>query len=144
MNEALLIAAGIIGLYFYKQKEAAGNLIFFPGMITNMYWDNATPVAELTLQIQNTSNVDIDINSMAGTVFANGVRVGNVSNFSPVRIGRNSETLLPIKVRFDLIGLVNDVIRAWQGGAFKQDVRIEGYVNAGSVQVPISLVFKVS
>lgn len=144
MPEILLIAAGILGLYFWKQKEAAGNLIFFPGTITGMAFEDATPVAFLTLQIQNTSNVDIQINSMAGNVFANGVRVGNVSNFDPVMIGRNSQGYLPIKVQFDLIGIVQDIIRAWQGGVFRQTISIEGFVNAGSVQVPISLVFKVS
>lgn len=144
MPEILLIAAGILGLYFYKQKEAAGNLIFFPGNITGMDFENSMPVAYLTLQVQNTSNVDIDLNSMAGNVFANGIRIGNVSNFSAVRLSRNSQVLLPIKVQFDLIGITNDIIRAWQGGVFRQTITIEGFVNAGSVQVPINLAFKVA
>lgn len=143
MEEVLLVGALVLGIYFYKQKQAAGNLIFFPGTITAMAFEGSTPTADLTLQIQNTSNVDIDILSMAGNVFANGIRVGNISNFSPVRISRNSQTLLPVKVQFDLLGAVNEIIRSFQTGQFNQELKVEGFVNAGSVQVPVSLVFKV-
>lgn len=143
MKEALLIGGLLVGIYFYKQKQAAGNLIFFPGNITGMAFEGSTPVADLTLQIQNTSNVDIDINSLAGNVFANGIRVGNISNFSPVRVGKNSQALLPIKVQFDLLGSVNEIILSFQTGHFNQELTVEGFVNAGSVQVPIHLTFKV-
>lgn len=144
MKEVLLIGGLLVGIYFYKQKQAAGNLIFFPGNITGMAFEGATPTADLTLQIQNTSNSDIDILSVAGNVFANGMRIGNVSNFTPVRLGRNSQTLLPIKVQFDLVGAVNEIIRAFQTGHYTQVLTVEGFVNAGGVQVPVSLVFKVS
>lgn len=143
MEYLLIGLAAAIGVYFYKQKEAAGHLIFFPGNITGMGFEDSTPLAYMTIQVQNTSNVNIDLYSLAGQVFANGILIGNVSNFNSVRITGNSQVLIPITVQFFLIGAVNDIIRAFQTGSFNQDIQIEGYVNAANFQVPLKLNFKV-
>lgn len=143
MQYLVLGIAALLGLYFYKQKEAAGHLIFFPGNIVDMGFAGSSPVASLTIQVQNTSNAGIDLNSIAGSVYANGILVGNVSNFNPVHIAGNSQTLIPLTVQFNLLGVVNDIIRAFQTGSFRQDIMIDGYVNAGSFQVPVQLKFNV-
>jgi len=140
----LLIGAGVLGLYFWKQKEAAGHLIFFPGNITGMQFVNSTPVVSLTLQVQNTSNVDLHLNSIAGNVLANGQLIGNVSNFTPVIIARNSQTLLPLTAQLQPLGIVNDIIRSFQTGSFAQDISIQGQANVGGVQVDVLLNFKVA
>lgn len=143
MEYLVLGIAALVGAYFYKQKEAAGHLLFFPGNITAMYFDNATPVAELTIQVQNTSNSNINLYSLAGQVYANGTLIGNISNFSGVTITANSSVLLPITVQFSILGAVNDLIRSFQTGQFRQDISIEGYVNAANFQVPLKLTFKI-
>lgn len=143
MEYLLLGLAAAVGIYYYKQKDAAGHLIFFPGNITGMGFSNSTPYAQLTIQVQNTSNVDIDLYSLAGEVYANGLLIGNVSNFSAVTITRNSQVLIPITVQFFLIGAVQNIINAFQTGSFKQDIQIEGYVNAANFQVPLTLKFNV-
>lgn len=143
MEYLLLGIAAAIGIFFYKQKEAAGHLIFFPGNITGMGFNNATPVADLTIQVQNTSNVDIPLYSLAGQIFANGVLIGNVSGFNPVTITGNSQVLIPITIQFFLLGAVNDIIRAFQTGSLKQNITIEGYVNAANFQVPLKLNFNI-
>lgn len=143
MEYLLIGLATMLGLYFYKQKDAAGHLIFFPGNITGMGFDNSTPYAQLTIQVQNTSNVSINLYSLAGQVYANNILIGNVSNFSPVTITGNSQVLIPVTIQFFLIGAVNDLIRSFQTNSFSQDISVEGYVNAANFQVPLKLTFKI-
>lgn len=139
----LIAAAAALGLYFYKQNEAGGNLVFFPGTITSMAFEGATPMADFTLQVQNTSNVTLQLYSIAGNVYDNGVLVGNLSNFNALQISPNSQTIIPIKAQFQLIGVVNDIIRSFQTGSFSRELTVNGYANVGGVQVPVNLVFKV-
>src|SRR5687767_7156300 len=126
---ALLIIGGAIGAYYLTRASAAKRLNFYPGGIQAMAIQDFVPMVYLDFIVQNTSNADIAIYSLAGNAYSNGYMVGNISNFEGVVVAGNSETRVPVMVRLNLINLVNDLMNAWQTGSFKQDISIEARVN---------------
>jgi LEA14-like dessication related protein len=142
-GDVLLLFGGVVGLYYLTKSRAANNLTFYPGSITGMGLQNGEPMMQLDFIVQNTSNADVALNSIAGNAYSNGYLVGNISNFQGAVIRGNSETRVPVLVRFNLIGAVNDIIDAFQTGNFRQDITIEGRVNGEGISVPIELKFQV-
>jgi hypothetical protein len=140
-GDALLLIGGGVGLWFLAKYNAARRILFFPGSIQSMAFVNGSPLAYIDVLVQNTSNADLTVHSLAGTVYANGYLVGNISSFQPTSIRRNSESRFPVTIRFNLIGVVNDIIRAFQTGSFKQDFVLEGSANVEGFNVPINLKF---
>ena len=141
--EALLLLGGAALLYIGNQARSVANLTFFPNGITGMAFEGLSPVAYLSVLVQNTSNVAIDLNSLSGSVLVDNTLVGNISNFSPIRINANAETVMPLKVRFAILGIVNDIIQSFQQGNFQKNIVLEGTVNANGVQVPLTLTFQI-
>ncbi len=140
---AILLIGGVVAGWYLLRARAAGRLVFFPGNVQSMAFEGVTPVAYLDFIVQNTSNADLVLNSVAGNVYANGNLVGNISQFQPQVIPGNSEIRFPVAVRFQLIGIVNDIIRSFQMGNFHQDLSIEGTANAQGIPVRIDLKFTV-
>src|SRR5688500_14740075 len=139
--EAVLILGGIAGLYLWNLNRAAGMLTYFPGNITG--FNLLPPTVYVELVIQNTSNIDFTISSLAANVTSDGTQIGNVSNFTPVLIPSNSQGAIPLTLSLQPIGLVNDIISLITGGNGSRTILIEGSVNANGVQQPFSLPYKV-
>lgn len=142
-GEALLLIGGAVALYEYNQYRAGGNLNFFPGQVTDMSFEGLNPVATAELLIQNTSNVTFTINSLSGSVTLNGTLIGNISDFTPVTIGGNSEGYIPLKLRLLTLTIVQNLINAFGGGAIKENLVVTGSVNANGVQVPLSITYQI-
>jgi LEA14-like dessication related protein len=138
---AVVILAGIAGLYLWNLSKAAGNLTYFPGNITGFHL--LPPTIFLELVIQNTSNIEFTINSLAANVTSDGTQIGNVSNFTPVVVPSNSQGAIPLTLSLQPIGLVNDIISIITGGNGSRTILIEGTVNANGMQQTFSLPFKV-
>lgn len=141
--ESLLLIAGGIWLYTSTVTKAAGNLIFVPGNITNIGLAGISPVVVADLLIQNTSNVDFTLNSLAANVTSDGTLIGNVSNFSAVSIPGNSQTAVPLHLTLLPLGIVDNIIQAFYGGFTKKEFVVDGSVNANGQQVPLKLIFKI-
>lgn len=83
------------------------------------------------------------MNSFAGNLYANGYLVGNVSNFIPQSILPNSEQLIFLKIRMGILGIVNDIINAWQNGSFTQNLDFDGRVNVDNLQIQVPLKYSI-
>lgn len=142
-GDVLLLFGGAIGLYYLTRGRAANQLNFYPGGIQGMAFQDLQAMAFLDFIVQNTSNADVNLNSIAGNAYANGTLVGNISNFEGSVIRGNSETRVPVVVRFNALGIVSDIIDAFQTGNFRQDITINGRANAEGISVPIDLKFQV-
>ncbi len=142
--EALLLFAGAALIYTSTIKKAAGNLIFVPGNITNVGLEGISPVIVATLLVQNTSNVDFTLNSLAATVTSEGTQIGNISNFTVTAIPGNTQTTVPLQLVLYPLGIVDNIIQAIYGGSVKREIIIAGSVNANGQQVPLRLIFKIS
>lgn len=137
--EVALVLGGVIGLYFFNQARAAGALVLFPGNITGLQFDGATPVVTVTLLVQNPTNTSFVFRSFAASAYSNDTLVGNVSNFTPVAVGPNSEGIMPLTIRLLLITAANDVISIIQTKHVKRTLKLEGTINANGVPVPVTL-----
>lgn len=141
--EALLLTGIAAFLYLGNRARSIANLTFFPHGVSGMAFEGMNPVAYLDILVQNPSNVSIDINSLSGNVLADGTLVGNVSNFTPVALAGNSEAVVRVKVRLQLLGLVNDIISAFQAGHLQKNLAIDGTANVDGVQYPLNLTFQI-
>lgn len=144
--EALLLIGLAVGIYINTQQKAAENLVYFPGnagIPTGFAFEGATPVLTGELIVQNTSNVDFTINSLAGNVSTDGTLVGNISNFEPVTIRANSQAKLPLHLALFPYGIVDNIINSFFGGAQKRELLIDGSANANGQQVAINLKYTV-
>jgi hypothetical protein len=118
-----------------RKQNAAGTLNFYPSTVKDLYIENARPVIVLGLAAQNTSNQSFTINSFAGNLYANGYLVGNVSNFTTQTIERNKETIIELTVRMGVLGVVNNIIQAWNNGTAAQQLELDAYINVDNLQV---------
>lgn len=141
--EAVAIIAGIAGLYFWNLKNAASNLTLFPGNITGFSLAGYSPTITADLIVQNTSNVDFTINSLAGNVTSDGTIIGNISSFIPVPIPANSQGSIRLTLTLQPLGVVNDIISILTGGNGTRNMLVQGAVNANGLQVPFMLPYKV-
>jgi len=142
-DKVLLIgAAGIAAYVFYSKARALADLVITPGPITDMGFQDATPVATVTVLAQNTSSTGILINSFAGNVFSNNILVGNAFSFQPVLIPGNAQVPVIINIQFKALGIVADIIRAFQQNNFSQDIQVQGFANVSGWQLPVNVDFK--
>jgi len=84
--------------------------------------DGITPIATFGLMIQNPSSQSFTIKSLAGNISANGFRIGSVSSFIPLTIRPNSQQIYLLNIRLSLIGVVSDIIAAFNGNGARQVV----------------------
>lgn len=96
----------------------------------------------LGLVVQNTSNQGFTMHSMAGELYANKYLIGNVSQFEPYQVNANSETVIDIKVRLSLIGIVTDIINAIKNKTFTHTLQLDSTANIDNLQVPVQLEYK--
>lgn len=145
-TESKVLAFGGIGaviLLMAAKARTVGNLIFMPGNVLGMSYSNLSPVLSLSMWVQNTSAFSVSVDSFAGQVLSNGSYVGNVYNFSPVLLPANSQTLIPLDIRLQPLGIVNEIMAAFQTKNFTQRVQIKGFINSGVLQIPIDLNFSI-
>jgi len=101
----------------------------------------------IELIIQNTNSTSLQLNSIAGDLYANSagssIRIGNVSAFTPVVFRGNTQGVIIVDVRLFALSIVNDVIRAFQNNNFSQELELDASANVSGIQVPVNMSFKV-
>jgi hypothetical protein len=139
-GEFLLLAGAGVALYWlFRKASAAGNLVFTPGNVTNMTFDGATPTITFQVNAQNTSGTDLVLNSLAGNITSNGSLIGNVSNFLQTTIPANTSTPITLVASLQILGIVNDIIKAFQYNNVQQNIELKGFANVNGIQAPIDL-----
>lgn len=103
----------------------------------------SVPVITVEVSIQNTSSTDVPINSFAGNVFADGSLIGNIANFVPVVIPANSQVVIPVSMQLQILGVVNQIIQAFQYGNVKKALQVNATANVAGLPVPIKLNYNV-
>lgn len=137
--EVLLILAAGLGLYLFTTARAASNLLYYPGDISGLSFSGAT----FDLVVQNTSNVEFTIYSLAASVFSNGTLIGNISDFTPAVIPANNQVAIPLYAKFLQLSIINDLLSAFGTGSYSRTITIKGSVNANGQQVPIDLTYSI-
>lgn len=145
LKTGLLIGGALLAYNALTKGAALAQLNFYPGKVTGIKFDGSTPVLSFILTVQNTSNQNIVLRSIAGNLFANGYLIGNVASFIPVNIGPNSQTNLFLTVRLSLIGVVTDVINALNntGLGLHQVIELQSTANVDRYQIPVNISYKI-
>lgn len=133
----MLALGGILLYSLFRKGSGLKTLKFFPGSISKVTWEGMTPVLVFNLGVQNTSNQDFTINSIAGNVNSNNTYLGNVGSFTPVVIAKNSEQYIPVKFRLQISGVVNNIVDAINTGTFRQNLELRLVANIDNLQLPI-------
>lgn len=141
-TKLLLGLGGAVGLYLLLKARTIGNLVFSGGQIQSIRFDGVTPIIEVAIVVQNTSAMGVTVQSMAGNVFTsdggNSTLIGNVSFFQPVNIAGNSPSVIVFNVRARVLGIMNDVITAFQTKNFTKQLDFQCMANVGGLQVPVN------
>lgn len=146
MNKPLVLgigAAAIVAYLLFRKASGLGTLNFYPASVKSIDFNSGELIMTANINVQNTSNQHFTLNSLAGNLYANGYLVGNAALFTPVAIQPNSQTLLPVKIKLSAIGLVNDIIRAFEQNSFSQELELEANANVDQLQIPVKLKYKV-
>lgn len=126
-----------------RKGGALGTLNFFPDKVRSISFDGLTPVMTIGLGVQNTSNQSFTIRSLAGNLYANNYYIGNVSSFTLRTIAPNSQQVIFITARLQLIGIVNDILNAFENRNFAQTIEIKAMANVDNLQIPININYKI-
>lgn len=139
------IAAGAYVAYksVIQPASAAGTLNFYPANAKSLRFDGLTPVITIGIAIQNPSNQTYTIKSLVGNIYANGYLIGNVSSFFQMAIKPTGETVYPITVRLSLIGIVQDIIAAFNGGGIQQEVELQANANVNNFIFPVKIKYHI-
>lgn len=140
------VALGLTAFLIYglaRKAQAVGTINFVPDKVHDLKWDGLTPVLVVGFGVQNTSNQFFTVKSLAANLYCNNYYCGNISYFTPTEIKPNSQGILTVNARLSLIGVVNDIIEAWNNGDFSQEIEISGYANVDNLQVPLKFKYKI-
>lgn len=132
-----------LGFWFVSKAKALATMVFTPGPVTNLGFQNAIPFMTLTVAASNTSGTSLRVNSIAGNVFSDGTLIGSVFSFTPFDIPANSRIEFPVVIQLQPLGLVNELINSFQMGNFTNNLSVNGWANVSGVQLPLILSYTV-
>lgn len=137
----MLLIGGLVGLNYLLKGRALGNLIFTAGQIQSIDMQGATPIIRFTMTVQNTNSVGVVLQSIAGNIFTSDAGkltlIGNISNFQPTPIPGNSESILLLNCRCNLVGIINDIISAFQYKNLQKNIQVQAVANIDGLQFTI-------
>lgn len=140
---ALYGGLGLVAYAIFSKVRAVGNLIFVPGQVVSMGFQNSNPLMVFSVNVQNTSSTQLSLNSFAGSLYSQGTLIGNVYNFTPLVIPPNGMVTMYVNVQLMALGVVNQIIQAFTTKNFTEELTVQGYVNTVNVQVPVNFTLKV-
>ena len=143
LTSVLLTGGAIIAFNAMQKAQASGTLNFYPASVKNIRFDGITPVVTLGLAIQNPSNQRFTIKSFAGNLYANDILIGNVSSYVNTIVAPNSQTVYDLNIRLSILGIVNDIIEAFQGNGLRQELELQAWINVDSFVVPVNIKYSI-
>lgn len=137
MKAGTLIVVGLGALFLFNLVNlgVAGNVLQY--YIASIDLTGITS-GKIVIMIQNPSNAQITVNSMAGSVMANGQTIGNISNFTGgTTIPPNEQKPITVTVLLSLIGLASDIFTALTqpNGLTKIDFVLTGNANINGGEI---------
>jgi len=143
LAKTALAAGAIIALTAFSKAKAAGTLNFYPEGVRSITLDGITPIISLGLVIQNPSSSSFQVKSLVGNLSANGFIIGNVSTYQAVTVRANSQSVLVLNVRLSILGIVGDIIKAFNGEGVQQIMTFKAWANVDNYSAPITISYKI-
>lgn len=143
LKTGLFVGGALLAYNAFTKANALQTLNFYPKGVSGISFEGVTPIIKLNLAIQNTSNQQMVIRSLAGNLFANGFLIGNVSSYNVLAIRPNAESIFSITVRLSLLGVVQDIIDAIKGNGFSQEIEFQARANVDRYNIPINIKYSI-
>lgn len=141
----LFIIGGLFVWQLFQKSQAGKRLnVFFRGIgLKNS--SGIIPTVVANFAVQNTSNQKITIKSISGDLTVNGKYLANISQFSPIVIQPNSETILPINIKAGIISIIDQIVPILKKktGTKNFVADFNGTVNADGFVIPVSETVKI-
>jgi hypothetical protein len=117
-----------------------------PGNVKSIGWQWLSPVITISLIVQNTSNHSFNLLSIAGDLYSvksdNDYLLGHISDFTSQTIAPNSETVVDVAVRLELLGIVSDLFNSVNTG-IAQTIHLSALANVDQIQVPLEYDYQI-
>lgn len=136
-STVLLLGGAAFLLLFYGDLGIANNVLQY--YISSVDFTGIT-TGKIGLVIQNPSNTAILINSMAGTVSANGTTIGNISNFQGgITINPNSQQVVTVYVAVSITAVLGTLYTMLTSptGLNLINFVLAGNVNIAGIPAPV-------
>lgn len=143
IKTAAIIGGGIIAYNVLIKGKALGKINFVSGGVHSFAMQGITPILTVGVIAQNTSSQKFIVRSIAGNVTADGYLIGYVSYFGQTEILPNSQAQILVPIVLSPLGIVQDIINAFQMNDSTQQIEFKGYANVDNFQVPIDNKYKV-
>lgn len=143
LKTAAFVGGGIVLYNVLIKGKALGSINFVSGGIHSLALQGSTPILTVGVIAQNTSSQKFIVRSIAGNVTSNDFLVGYVSYFGQTEILPNSQATIYVPIVLSPLGIVQDIINAFQYADTTQQIEFKGYANVDNFQVPIDNKYKV-
>lgn len=137
IKTAAAVGAGVILYNVLVKGKALGSINFISGGVHSFAMQGINPVLTVGVIAQNTSSQKFVVRSIAGNVYADNYLVGYVSYFGQTEILPNSQATILVPLVLSPLGIVQDIINAFQSNDSKQQVEFKGFANVDNFQIPI-------
>jgi LEA14-like dessication related protein len=136
MDNGLLIGLGVAGLWLYSKAHTGQSLQFVP---LGASWDGGA--LQVDIGVQNPTNDSLQLTSLAGQIYVNGMSIGNISEFTPRLIAANQQTPITLTYKPSILGVGLAVLNQVNNGGGVQ-IAVHGSANVNGIQLPINLNFQ--
>ncbi len=139
MSSKSLVTLGILGYaayYLYSRYIVGSGLNFVP---RGLNFNGLT--ATVNIGVQNPSSNALTLNSFVGNLYINGSNFGPVSSFATTVIQPNSETVIPVNVSPNILGIASQTAEIIQNGFDGLTGELKGTANVNGAPLPIDINF---
>lgn len=142
-NTIFFVAAGVLAWFYWAKSVAVTKLQFYVQDVDADFQDGA-PIIRLNIAVQNPTNEAFVIDSVVGTLTANGQPIGQVSSYAQVPIPPVHASSYPVSVRISLVGMALSVYNLIsQGIGTSQNIGFTGAINASGIVAPVDFNVKI-
>lgn len=134
----LLVSLAALAVFEYSQLGIAAGTVQF--VFEGVQIQNLNSIIANIL-VQNVSNSNIQLNSMALTLTVNGSPLGSAQIFpqSPIIIASNTQQPIPVSITPDWSNIPGDIAQIIQGNLSGLDFKADGFGNVNNVVLPIHI-----
>lgn len=138
MKNGILYAAGaFLLLKLFSKVTAVRSFGYDIETLPKASIDGSRAILTIPLTVINPGSEHFPISELFARIQANGVFVGQVSNSGGFTIGPG-KNVVPLNVTLELSNTVAALLGALTGSGAGTVLRIEGFLRAGPVSIPIS------
>jgi LEA14-like dessication related protein len=133
-----IIGLVAVGVYFWGKSQAGKKLKI---TIDSIKFDKLNfafqPTFTVNFLLTNNSNFSLNINSLFGDVYLNGVKISTVSENSTINVPANKSINFPVSVSVSLVDTILEIERLIRNGD-RLNIKFVGVVNAEGLNFPIN------